>query len=310
MSIQITKATKTTYKNLFIVNPNAGTKQAKNYLPQILDLFNENGDENSVHLTCAQGDGIRLAADYGNSADRIICIGGDGTFNEVITGMQLSGCEIPVGYIPAGTANDLASSLNLSKNIMQAARDIIEGEIIFLDIGRFGERYFSYTASFGAFTKTAYSTPQSSKNIFGHFAYIIEAIKELPSIRPEYIRIETDSHKAEGEYIFGSVSNSKSLGGVLSLNPDIVDMSDGVFEVLLIRPLNSVQAVWDCVSSLLNQNYDSEYITFFNAGSAVIYANPEMNWTLDGECANGLERIEIQNLCRAVKIISNYQDKK
>jgi len=298
MSIQIK------HKNLFIVNPNAGTKQAKIFLPQILDLFNEIGDENSVHLTCGRGDGTELVSEHGKSADRIICIGGDGTFNEVITGMKLSGLDMPIGYIPAGTANDFANSLNLSKNIMQAAKDIIDGKIIFLDIGRFGERYFSYTASFGAFTKTSYSTPQSSKNMFGQFAYLMEAVKELPAIRPEHIIIETDSRKIDGEYIFGSFSNSKYLGGMLALNPEIVDMSDGFFEVLLIKPLNSFQAVWDCVSSLINQNYNSEYITFFNARSAAVYANPEMKWTLDGECADGHDKIKIENLHRAVKIIA------
>ena len=292
----------TTYKNLFIVNPNSGTKQAKIFLPQVLDLFTENGDENSVHLTEAKGDGIKLVSEHGKSAERIICIGGDGTFNEVITGLKLSGFDIPIGYIPAGTTNDFASSLNLSKNIIQAAKDIIEGDIIFLDIGRFGELYFSYTASFGVFTKTSYSTPQSSKNIFGHFAYLMEALKELPAIRPEYITIETELCKIEGDYIFGSFSNSKYLGGMLALNPDMVDMSDGIFEVLLIKPLNNVQAVWDCGYCLLNQNYNSEYIMFFSASKAKVYSNPEMKWALDGECADGGDIIEIENLHKAVRI--------
>jgi len=97
------------------VNPNAGMKQARNNLPQILDLFTENGDINSVHLTCEPRDGIKIAADFGGESDRIICIGGDGTFNEVITGLQTSGHDIPIGYIPAGTANDLASSLVYQK---------------------------------------------------------------------------------------------------------------------------------------------------------------------------------------------------
>jgi len=299
-----TKSQKSSNKNLFIVNPNAGTKQAKHHLPKVLDLFSENGDINSVHLTQTQGDGISLAADYGNTADRIICMGGDGTFSEVITGMKLAGCDVPVGYIPAGTANDLATSLKLSKNIMQAAKDIIEGGVTLLDIGMFGEKYFSYIASFGAFTKASYSTPQSSKNMLGHFAYVVEALKELPSIRPAYIRIETDTLKIEGEYIFGSVSNSKSVGGVLPLNPDIVDMSDGVFEVLLIKPLNNPAAVCDCAYSLFTQNYNSEYITFFTTEKASVYSDPGMNWALDGECARGREKIEIQNLRHALKVIS------
>ena len=290
-------------KNLFIVNPNAGMKQAVNNLPHILDLFTENGDKNSVHLTTQHGDGIKLASEHGNSADRIICVGGDGTFSEVITGMQLANCDIPVGYIPAGTANDFAGSLNLSKNMTQAAKDIIDGEIEFFDIGKFNEKYFTYIASFGAFTQVSYNTPQISKNFLGQFAYILEAMKELPNIRPEYIRIQTDDCEITGEYIFGSFSNSKSVGGMLALNPDIVDMSDGLFEVFLIKPLNNIQAVWDCVYSLLNQNYDSEYITFFRTGNAAVYSDPEMDWSLDGECAKGSERISIQNLHRAVRVI-------
>ena len=294
---------KKTYKNLFIVNPSAGTKQGKNYLPKVLDLFHENGDENSVYLTRRPGDGINLAADHSKSADRIICMGGDGTFSEVITGMKFAGRDIPIGYIPAGTTNDFAMSLNLSKNIMRAAKDIINGEVKSLDIGRFGEKYFSYIASFGAFTKASYNTPQSSKNMLGQFAYFIEALKELPSIRPKHIKIETDKHKIEGDYIFGAVSNSKSVAGVLPLDPNIVNMSDGVFEVLLIKPLNNIQAVWDCGYSLLTQNYESEHIDFFNADKAVVYSDPGMDWTLDGEYAAGREKIDIQNLRCAVKVI-------
>jgi len=292
-------------KNLFIVNPNAGAKQAVTNLPKILDLFTENGEISSVYLTEAKGDGVKLAADHASPEhfDRAICIGGDGTFNEVMTGLMLAGHDIPIGYIPAGTANDLASSLNLSKNMAQAAKDILEGDIIPIDIGKFNESYFAYIASFGAFTRASYSTPQSSKNIFGHFAYIMEAVKELPAIKPEYIKIETGGNTIEGEYIFGAFSNTKSMGGVLALDPGAVDMSDGMFEALLIKPLDNVQAVWECLYSLLNQNYGSEHITFFKTSGAVISPDPKMDWTLDGEHADGREVVEIQNLRRAVRVI-------
>ncbi|MCL2774712.1 MAG: diacylglycerol kinase family lipid kinase [Oscillospiraceae bacterium] len=299
-------------KNLFIVNPGAGTKQAKRHLPGILDLFSENNGENIVYLTSKSGDGIEFVSHYAASADRIICIGGDGTLSEVINGIKYNGFDIPIGYIPTGTANDFSNSLNLSKNIMQAAKDIIDGRIISVDIGRFSaestepakrERYFSYIASFGVFTKASYNTPQSAKNTFGHFAYIIEGIKELPDIRPKYIEIETDSKKIEGEYIFGAISNSTSVGGILSFSPNTVDMSDGLFEIMLIKPLNNAKAVSDCVYSLLTQNYNSEYILLFSTDKAVIYADSDMKWSLDGERENGCEMIKIQNLQRAIKII-------
>ena len=296
------------YKNLFIVNPNAGMKQAVNNLPKILDLFTENGDINSVHLTEKKGDGTKLAATHGHSSDRIICVGGDGTFNEVVTGIKNSGLELPIGDIPAGTANDLANSLGVSKNMIQAAKDILTGKKISIDIGSFDGNYFSYIASFGAFTKASYNTPQASKNMLGQFAYILEAIKELPAIRPEYIKIEYGQNKeraAEGEYIFGAFCNSKSMGGILTLDSGIVDMSDGLFEALLVKPLLSVQAVWDCVYSLLNRTYceNSEYITFFRADGFTVFADPSMPWTLDGEHAGGRGIIEIKNLCRAVNLI-------
>lgn len=297
------------YKNLFIVNPNAGMRQAKNNLPKILDIFTENGDINSVHLTEKKGDGTKIASLHANFADRVICVGGDGTLSEVISGIKTSGIGVPIGYIPAGTANDLASSLGLSKNMVQAAKDIISGGEVLIDTGSFNGKYFVYTASFGAFTKASYSTPQTSKNMFGQFAYIIEAVKELPEIRPEYIKIEygkNKEHTLEGEYIFGAVSNSKSLGGVLTFDSDSngVDMGDGLFETLLIKPLSSAQAVWDCVYSLLNRTYEnSEYITFFKSGDFTVYSNPAMQWTLDGEHAGGEETIEILNLPRSVSMI-------
>ena len=291
-------------RNLFIVNPVAGTKQSKNHLPEILDLFNENGGENMVCLTSKSGDGFKIAARYADSADRIICMGGDGTLSEIINGLKQNNLDIPIGYIPSGTSNDLANSLNLSKNMLQAAKDIIDGRIISIDIGRFGGRYFSYIASFGVFTKASYNTPQSSKNTFGHFAYVIEGVKELPDIRPQYIKIETGGKTIEGEYIFGAVSNSTSVGGMLSFPADTVDMSDGLFEIILIKTLNNPKAVCDCVYSLLTQNYNSEYISLFSADKAVIYSDPEMKWSLDGECENGGEIVTVEVLPRSLKIIT------
>jgi YegS/Rv2252/BmrU family lipid kinase len=254
-----------------------------------------------VHITSGRGDALNYISEQGSSAERIICIGGDGTLSEVISGLKYNNIDIPIGYIPTGTANDFANSLDISKNILQATENIISGNINLIDLGKFGSRYFTYIASFGAFTQVSYNTPQNSKNMLGHLAYIIEGIKELPNIRPEYIKIKTQEHNIEGEYIFGAVINSKSIGKILAINSD---MSDGLFEVMLIKPLNNLMAVLDCVYSLISQNYNPEYITFFKADKIEVCSDPNLKWSLDGECENGNANIIIENLHLAVKIIT------
>ena len=261
-----------------------------------------------MHITSERGDAIKFIESHGDSAERIICMGGDGTLSEVVSGLIYNGLDVPIGYIPAGTANDFASSLGLSKNMMQAADNIINGEIKFIDAGKFNGRYFGYVASFGVFTQASYNTSQSSKNMLGHFAYIIEGMKELANIRAEYIKLEATNQdnekiKIEGEYIFGAALNTRSIGGVLSINTSVDGMSDGFFDVMLIKPLNKPAAIWECAYSLMSQNYNSEYITFFKADKLAVRSSPDLNWSLDGEREKGADNIIIENICCAVKII-------
>jgi len=219
---------------LLIMNPAAGTKKANPHLPEILSVFGRAGYACQCFMTQKRGDGTELAARFGAAADLIVCIGGDGTFNEVISGVCASGCPTPIGYVPAGSTNDFAASLGLSKNILQAAKDTVEGEALSFDVGRFADRHFTYVASFGAFTKTSYATPQSVKNILGHTAYVLGGIKELSSLHAYPVTAVLDGKlRIKGDFIFGAVSNSTSVGGVLNLDPKMVDMNDGLFEVLL-----------------------------------------------------------------------------
>ena len=240
----------------------------------------------------------------GGQADLVVCIGGDGTFNEVITGVVHAGIKTPIGYIPAGSTNDFAASLGLSKNVIQAAQDIVAGRPQAYDIGRFRERCFTYVASFGAFTKTSYATSQSVKNALGHLAYILGGIKELSSLHRYHVTLTLDNGEREaGDYIFGAVSNSTSVGGILTLDPDIVDMNDGLFELLLVKyPENMVQLA-EVIRALTSQKYDSPSIVFRPARRVTVEADPGMDWTLDGEFAQGSERIEIENLHSAVNIV-------
>ena len=294
-------------KMLFVMNPYSGTRRANKYLTDIVALFNGAGYEVTIHMTAGQGDATRVVEERCADKDLIVCCGGDGTFNETITGLLRAGKKIPVGYIPAGSTNDFAASLKLSPNIMQAAQDIVDGEPVACDMGKFGERYFSYVASFGAFTRATYTTPQSIKNMLGHTAYLLEGINELSQIRNEHVRLEIDGEVVEDDFLFGAISNSTSLGGILKLNPELVDMSDGQMEILLVRAPQNLTELAECLQALQAQKYNCAMITFQSAKKIRIYANPFMNWTLDGEREEGHEQVDVENIHHAIHIMKRVE---
>ena len=290
-------------KLLFIMNPFAGQKKANKVLPEILMLFTEAGYEINMSMTTGPGSATRLAAERGGRADLVVCCGGDGTLNETITGLLMAQLNVPVGYIPSGTTNDFAASLKLSHNPIQAARDIIEGQEVPYDIGRFGDRYFCYVASFGAFTKSSYAIPQTLKNALGHTAYVLGGISELSQIRNEHVRMEIDGEVVEDDFLFGAICNSTSVGGILTLPPDRVDMGDGIFEVMLIRAPRNINEIPECLLAAQNQSYNCGMITFRSAKTVKIVTDPFMAWTLDGEKADGYEEILVENLHHAIRIV-------
>ena len=290
-------------KLLFIMNPFAGQKKANKVLPEILMLFTEAGYEINISMTTGPGSATQLAEERGGRADLVVCCGGDGTLNETVTGLLRAGLNVPVGYIPSGTTNDFASSLKLSHNPVQAAKDILEGQPVVYDIGKFGSRYFCYVASFGAFTKSSYAVPQTVKNALGHTAYILGGISELSQIRNEHVRMEIDGEVVEDDFLFGAICNSTSVGGILTLPPDRVDMQDGVFEVMLIRAPRNINEIGDCILAVQNQSYNCGMITFRPARTVKITTDPFMAWTLDGEKADGCSEILVENLHHAIQIV-------
>ena len=294
-------------KLLFILNPFSGQKKANKHLPEILQMFNQAGYEVSVHVTSGHGDATRAVARLGAGKDLIVCCGGDGTMNETVTGLLNAGLDIPIGYIPSGTTNDFASSLKLSGNILQAAQDILLGEPVPYDVGRFGDRYFSYVASFGAFTKSSYIVPQNVKNALGHAAYVLGGISELSQIRNEHLRLEIDGQVVEDDFLFGAICNSTSIGGILTLDPKQVDMADGVMEILLVRAARNLTELAECISAVQAQTYNCAMITFRSAKTVKILANPAMDWTLDGEHEQGHEKVTVENLHHAVRIVRRVE---
>ena len=296
-------------KMLFVMNPSAGMRKAAKVLPEILAVFNRAEFDVRVYMTAGQGDAIRAVAEMAPGMDLVVCSGGDGTFNETITGLMRANLQLPVGYIPSGSTNDFAASLGLPADCVEAAKQIVEGNPCTYDAGKFGARYFSYVASFGAFTRASYSTPQSVKNLLGHVAYLLEGIQEISQIRKLHVKLTLDDDEVlEDDYLFGAICNSTSVGGIMTLDPNQVNLRDGKFEVLLVRAPRTLQEISDCLLAVQKQQYNNAMMTFRSASCITVEADPEMLWTLDGEKEEGHALVEIQNLHKAISIIQKKEN--
>lgn len=291
------------HKLLIIVNLMAGQKRIGKKLPDILQVFCKNGYLPTVMTTLHQGHAREMTRDYAKDYDLVVCAGGDGTLSETVAGLMDAELDKPIGYIPCGTTNDLASTLGLSSDIDQAVMDILTGNVSELDIGLFNGRTFAYTASFGAFTRASYATPQTLKNTLGHLAYLLEGVKDLTNIRPIHAHIKADGVELEGKYVFGSVSNSTSLGGVLTLDKELVLLDDGKFEMVLMESPQNALELSQLLLNLAQRKYEPP-IHLINAGCIEITTAQPMDWTLDGEYVKGDTSFSIRNLHAAVKIIT------
>lgn len=293
---------------LLIINPCSGKKKATKQLADIIAVFNRANYEVITHITAEGGDCERTAFAYASKVDLIVCCGGDGTFNEMISGVVKSGVDVPVGYIPAGSTNDFATTLQIPSDMIEAAKEIIDGEPYSFDIGQFNDRYFAYVASFGVFTKTSYETPQELKNVLGHAAYVLSGIQEVAQLKPHKLSFTLEDGKVlEGDFLFGAISNSTSVGGVLSLSKERVDLSDGKLELLLIRMPKDLKEVADCILAIQKQTYDCKMITFLNASEINVGASENMTWTLDGEKGPTQNEAIVKCIGKAIRLVTKQK---
>ncbi len=279
---------------MLIINPVSGKKLVLRYIPDIIRRLMDAGYMVSTFITSRRGEATEFVQRYGAAQQLICCTGGDGTLNEVLTGLARENLDVPLGYIPCGSTNDFANSHKLSTDIPTAAARIAQGGRRRFDIGRFGEHFFSYVAAFGAFSWLSYTTDQKMKNALGHTAYILDAIKDVYKIKAEHVRMTANGVTYEGNYIFGAVCNSTSVAGTIELPSDIVDTSDGLFEVILVKMPETIFDLNSIITAILNQDYTNPFITFFQAASIDIDNAPDLYWALDGECSGGYEHIHIE----------------
>ncbi|MCI9553221.1 MAG: diacylglycerol kinase family lipid kinase [Acutalibacter sp.] len=281
-----------------LINASAGKQTVLREAEGIFQAFQQAGHQPVVELTFTAGHAaLALERAVARGPGAIVCCGGDGTLSATADQLLSQQCPIPLGYIPAGTTNDFANFLGLPKEPPMAAELIARGEPAPIDVGRFCGRHFIYVASFGAFTQTSYTTTQSLKNSLGHLAYVIEGIKELPALQSYPVRVETaEGGVYEGDYLFGSVSNSTSLGGVIKLDPAQVNPTDGLFELSLVKTPKNIHELNRILLALMGGKVDEELITFVHTQGASFTCAEPMPWSLDGEYASGGQDVRVEVL--------------
>ena len=287
---------------LFIYNPKAGKAQIKHHLSDILSIFAKAGYEVTIYPTQKTGDALKLAQQRKPIYDLVVCSGGDGTLDEVVTGMMKSSYRTPIGYIPAGSTNDFGGSLHLPKDMVKAAETIVNGVNFPCDVGIFNEDVFVYIAAFGLFTDVSYETAQDMKNLLGHMAYLLEGMKRLSAIRSYHMKVTYEGGVIEDDFMFGMITNSESVGGFKRITGKNIKLDDGVFEVTLIKRPRNAAELNEIMASLLDQQIDTNVIYCFKTSGLTIESQEEVAWTLDGEYGGSHSYVGISNENKAIEI--------
>ena len=292
-------------KLLLIVNPAAGREGYKNNFGEALHTLSTCGYTTTVYFTSGQGEATKIAANRGAEFDTVACVGGDGTLSETISGLMKMDNPPPIGYFPMGTANDVATTLDIPKNDMVgAARKMIMGIPHPFDVGGFGpDRYFAYIAAFGAFTEVSYSTPQEQKKVLGHLAYVLQGAMLLPKIENYHAKVEYDDGVIESDFLYGSLSNSTSVAGIVHLDENIVGLGDGKSELVLVKDPGGIEGLGQLVTSVVAQKYDTDKLIVLHTKKAKFTFDKPVAWTCDGEAGGVVDKIELYNYPSPVQLI-------
>lgn len=291
-------------KLLFIYNPHAGKELLRPRVSDIVDIFVKAGYEVTIYPTQAYRDAYRKVREYDpEEYDLVVCSGGDGTIDEVVSGMMKRKKRNPIGYIPTGTTNDFANSLHIPKGLLKAADNAVNGVVFPCDVGRFNKGTFVYIAAFGLFTDVSYETDQAMKNVLGHIAYLLEGAKRIFNVPSYRVKVSHDGEEFEDEFIFGMVTNSRSVGGFRNMVGKQVVFDDGLFEVTLIKkPKNPIE-LQEIIAALLIEQIDTKYMYTFKTGYISFESLEEIPWTLDGEFGGEHDYVEIENMKQQLKIM-------
>ena len=290
---------------LAILNPTSGKGNIKNYIKEIRKNLEEQNMQVNIQLTQKEYNARNIVIDHVEEADLILVCGGDGTFNETVSAlMELNAKDVSIAYIPMGTTNDLARSLDMPIKDISITKNLLASKAKILDIGKFNEnRYFTYIAAFGVMTDVSYKTSQKAKNKFGKLAYYMKAIKELIKIPTYKVKIKFDEEELEGEFIYGGISNSMSIAGFKWFNEEDIDLSDGKFEAIFIRKPKKLSGYFRLINDFRHKDYmvNRDFV-YFKASNIQIQTDKNIAWTIDGEYAGDLNFVDIKNCNKAIEL--------
>lgn len=291
-------------KLLFIFNPLSGKGQIKNKLMEIVDIFVKNNFEVTVYPTQKPQDARDIVAKKAGRFDLIVCSGGDGTLDEAVSGMMRREKRKYIGYIPAGSTNDFAVSLKIPKDMAEAAQVAVNGMPFACDVGNMNGKFFVYIAAFGIFTDISYETPQERKNLLGHAAYILEGARSLHALKAYEMHVECNEEVVEGEFIYGMITNSTSVGGFKNMTGSNVLLDDGLFEVTLIRKPKNPMELSEIIASLTKLIDDTDLIYTTKTAEICLCSEEEVAWTLDGEFGGEYREVRIVNERQAISLMT------
>lgn len=294
-------------KMLFVYNPNSGKTQINDHLSKVVQTLTKEY-EVVIYPTKERMDAHRVVLESDGRFDVIACSGGDGTLNEVVSAVMEHKNPPVVGYIPSGSTNDYAKTLGISSDMVKAATDIVMGNHVSCDVGLFNGRYYNYVAAFGAFTEVSYATSQEIKNLLGRQAYLIEGIKSLPYIKPMHMTIEVNGEVVEGDFLYGMITNTKSVGGFANAAGRDVELNDGLFEITFVRQIDDLMDFNKLMTALLNRNFTSPMIYHVKAGQVKITSAEPIPWVLDGEFGGVQQEVDVKIIKNAFRIIVPKDD--
>lgn len=291
-------------KVIVIFNPASGLRK-NNEFEMISDfLKNREIDFDIVETTIEVGP-YQILSKVVEAYDSIITCGGDGTISETIRGIHDFGFKLPLLIVPIGTSNEIAQNLGLGDDsLLKILNRLVENKTTCVDYGVVNNKdTFTYALTFGNFTDVTYKTPQKMKNWMGYRAYLLYGFLSFRRVKSYRLQLESNDYKISGNYLFGTISNSATIGNIIRYDKDSFSLSDGEFEVLLISKPRSVKEIRLIIIGLLQNDYTSEMFTTFKSNQLSIKSQDEIDWNIDGEFAGTYNKLDVNNIHQKIKII-------